>query len=702
MAARRKRRARAELGGVGSIEIAQELHSDGERLFLKAAEQALRGHRELVDGLTPHEKQLVLQWLATAICDGNAENQMHDVLWEIDFKEKPPSIETFLNDDEYLGRTAAELEDKWKQDLANVFRPKSLIFEWVMTGGIGIGKTTIAMVALAFKLAWVLCLRDHARYYGLLANSMMIFGIYSITKAQVGEAGFYKLRDAVDSSPWFRSHHPRDRTIDSMLRYGRSRRSKANQRDNAFATGKIQVIPGSQDYHALGLDLFAFAMDEVNFMRAKENKAVGQMQGQAYDLYNATHKRHTSRYMRPGGSVPGLMMLMSSRKAQTDFLEDHLKTVRDRPSTYISDYALWEVKPKSLFTLPKIRVEVGDRIASSRVLQDGQEAREGSRVIEFPGEYRDPIMEDVDGALRDIAGVATFGVTPLIRDRKSVYDAIHEKQSHPFSKDQIVLDVVDDVRIDEFFDLKAVCFTRDSRWVPRVNPGHPRFLHGDLSLTQDCLGLAMGHVAGTVRNARTNVDGTISEVVNPFIIFDFMLRIVPPINSEIDLGKVRGFILYLARLFSVARVTFDKFQSAEMIQLLGKMKIESGHQSVDKTDEAYKMLRSALFDRRVLTYEYEPFIDEMLDLEHDPKRRKVDHPIKNTRGGKGSKDVSDAAAGVVWLCTTDERARDAVELPEFEVKRKPLAVEDVHASAVGKAGTLAGISTSWDELRANV
>lgn len=702
MAARRGRRAKAKLDGVGSIEIAQELPSDGERLFLKAAEQALHGHRALVDGLTPHEKQLVLQWLATAICDGNAENQMHDVLWEIDFKEKPPSIEQFLENDEYLGRTAAELEDKWKEDLAKVFAPKSLIFEWVMTGGIGIGKTTIAMIAMAYKLAWVLCLRDHARYYGLGPNTLMVLGIYSRTKAQVGEAGFYKIRDAVDSSPWFRSHHPRDRSIDSMLRYGRAKRSGSTKRNDIHATGKIQVIPGSQDYHALGLDMFAFAMDEVNFMQAKENKEAGQMQGQAHDLYNATYKRLTSRYMRPGGSVPGLMLLMSSRKAQTDFLETHLKEVRDRPSTYVSDYALWEVKPKSLYTLPKIRVEVGDRIASSRILQKDQVEREGSRVIEFPGEYELQILEDVDGALRDIAGVATFGVTPLIRDRKSVYDAIHDQRAHPFTKESIVLDIVDDVRIDEFFDLKSVCFTRGSRWVPRINPGHPRFIHGDLSLTQDCLGLSMGHVAGTVRNARTNADGTISEVVNPFIIIDFMLRVVPPVNSEIDLGKVRGFILYLARLFQVARVTFDRFQSAEMIQLLGKMKIEAGHQSVDKTDEAYKMLRSALFDRRVLYYEYEPFIEEVLDVEHNPKKRKVDHPVKSSKGGKGSKDVSDAAAGVIWLCTTDERARDTVELPEFEPQRKPLAVEDVHAAAAGKAGTLAGIPASWDELRSNV
>ena len=36
--------------------------------------------------------------------------------------------------------------------------------------------------------------------------------------------------------------------------------------------------------------------------------------------------------------------------------------------------------------------------------------------------------------------------------------------------------------------------------------------------------------------------------------------------------------------------------------------------------------------------------------------QKVEHPTRSTKGGKGSKDVSDSVAGVVFACVNDGRA----------------------------------------------
>lgn len=669
---------------------------DSQLLFDKIADEILHGERELIDKLSHAEREVVWRWLSDSLVLGGEHSAIHDLLWELDYLRKPVSIQDFVHDDHYLGRSAADLHPRWKEDLWQVFAPGSPIFEWVMTGAIGIGKTTIACISVARKLYELSCLRNPSAYYGLLTDSLVVFGVYSITKRQVADAGYFKLRGFVDSSPYFRTEFPRSQKIDSKLDFQRT-------------TGRpVQVIPGSQELHALGLDLFSFLMDEVNFMRVKDNKEAGVQTGQAYDLYNATYTRLQSRFIRPGGTLPGLMLLLSSRNAQTSFLEEHLKKVRHHPSTYISDYALWDVKPAHRFQAKRFRVEVGDRFSGSRLLKDDEEPRKQARIVEVPGEFRKPFEEDVDQALRDIAGVATFNLSPLIRDRQSVFDAVHPNMIHPFTRQVVTLGTEDDLQLDELFKIGENCRAVESRWTPILNPRSPRFLHIDIGLSGDALGFAMGHVAGTVKVVRNNPDGTEFIASNPFAVIEMMLRIVAPPGGEVDLSKVRAFILYLSRLYPITRVTFDGFQSADSIQILSKQGIEASLLSVDRDDEAYLHLRSALFDRRLAVYHYQPFEDEVLDLERIVEKRKVDHPLKATKGGKGSKDVSDAVAGVMHALVNDERATNITNLPEIDVDelRKPTDTVPIHAAPVtvvaGERRRVAGTDQTWNDLRRNL
>ena len=568
------------------------------------------------------------------------------------------------------------------------------------TGAIGVGKTTVADVALGYKLCGLSCLRDPARYYGLLPDEKIVFGIYSKTLTQAADAGYYKLRGYIDNSTYFREHFPRDMKKDSRIDFEPNTKKK------------IQVSQGSRSGHALGIDLFAFLMDEANFMEEKQDKATGKNVGQAYDLYNATYTRLQSRFGRPGGVLPGMVILVSSRNAQTSFLEEHQRTVLGgsfAKHTFVSDYALWETKPKHRYTFPGFRVEVGDRHASSRILKKGEHVRKGARTVEIPLELRKMFDEDIDQALRDTAGIATFNVSPLIRDRESVYDAAHPQMTHPFTRTEVICDIADNVLIEEHLKLRALARVVSSKNVPRLNPKCPRFIHVDIGLTNDALGIAMGHVAGTVRNERINAEGTLSTVINPFVIMDLMLRVRAPAGGEVDLSKVRAFILYLNRIFPIAKITFDQFQSSDSIQILKKRNLDAGHQSVDKKEDAYLSLRSAHFDRRISMCHYDPYIDEVLDLEREIKpnrRNKVDHPKKSSKGGKGSKDVSDAVAGVVWLCMHDDRAvhesvADLEIAPRALVGQTKRAANDPVPPDASRE-RIGAAKKTWDDLRGNV
>jgi hypothetical protein len=697
--ARRRPKPKVSRAGKGTIQATHTLRDEHVQLFNRVAEETLYGDRELFDGLSTPERALVVEWLAEAIVDGQADTSLHGLLWEVDYIRQPPTIEEFIENDYYFGRAASFLHPRWKEDLHEVFRPGSPIFEWILTGAIGTGKTTVSDVAMGYKLCVLSCLRDASRYYGLLPDEKIVFGIYSKTLTQAADAGFYKLRGYLDNSTYFTEHCPRDLKKQSRIDF------------EPMARKKIQVAQGSRSGHALGLDLFAFLMDEANFMDEKQDKDTGKTVGQAYDLYNATYTRLQSRFGRPGGVLPGMLFLVSSRNAQTSFLEEHLKTVTSgnhSQHTYVSDYPLWECKPKSRYTFPGFQVEIGDRHAASRILEPTEKVRKGARTIEIPLELRKSFDEDTDQALRDMAGVATFNVSPLIRDRASVHDAVHAKMVHPFSRVEVICDINDDVLIEEHFDVTKIARVVGSKHVPRLNPKCPRFIHVDIGLTNDALGIAMGHIGGTMKTERTNAEGLYSTVSNPYILMDLMLRVRAPAGGEVDLSKVRAFILFLKRLYPIAKITYDQFQSSDSIQILKKHHLDAGHQSVDRKEDAYLSLRSAHFDRRISMCEYMPYIDEVLDLERLIKpngRNKVDHPKKATKGGKGSKDVSDAVAGVVWLCMNDERAMhesvaDLEMVPRMLGQTVRAANDPVPPDA--KKERIGAARKTWDDLRSNV
>lgn len=618
-----------------------------EALFARVATDAIHGCRSYFDTLTPHEQREVIKWLTDAIVRDGSDGRtpMYDIYWEVDYVRRPVSIEAFVDDREYLGRFTAGLHDRWKAELSDVFRPGSGIYKWFLGGAIGVGKTTVAVVALLYQVYRLTCMRDPARYYGLLPGSRVAFGIYSATKEAVGLTGYAKLQTMLGGSPYFLAHAPRS-----------PKRSFVDLRGCG-----VVIVPGSRAIHALGQDLYSLLIDEASFM-GERRSVEGDPVGQAYELSNATESRIRSRFTRPGGVVPGLMLYVSSKRDRTAFWERKVAAA-DPAVSRVTEFRLWDVKPSYLFKGRKFRVQIGDRVTPSRILADKERKKPGAKIIPVPSEYRDAFEEDVDRALRDIAGVATHGITPLIYDRQSVVDARREHLRHPFTVESISLSTMRDTLLEDVFQVDALCKIKGGKWVPRYHPTALRYIHVDPSRTMDCLGMAMVHVGGLKEIERGHPDGTLSQSESPYIVVDFMLRVWPPDVGEIDFSKIRSFIVYLAGLFPLAMVTMDSFQSADSLQIIRKQNIESKLLSVDRTPEPYLMLRSTLSERRLATYRYAPWESEVVDLERSPATGKVDHPTTGSDGSRGRKDVADAVAGAVYACVTDKRSVSHVGTP---------------------------------------
>jgi hypothetical protein len=165
--------------------------------------------------------------------------------------------------------------------------------------------------------------------------------------------------------------------------------------------------------------------------------------------------------------------------------------------------------------------------------------------------------------------------------------------------------------------------------------GHRRFIHIDLGLKRDRSALCMTHCAG-FKELKTSMGVEVLPIINVDLIHSWEAK---P-GAEINFASVRQMIVELCRKFDVAKVTFDRWQSIEMIQSLKSLGINADFHSVKKTD--YDTLTSAIYDTRLRGYWNQLLVEEELLKLRLFSNNKIDHP------NSGSKDLADALAGSVY------------------------------------------------------
>ena len=141
-----------------------------------------------------------------------------------------------------------------------------------------------------------------------------------------------------------------------------------------------------------------------------------------------------------------------------------------------------------------------------------------------------------------------------------------------------------------------------------------------------------------------------SHMEKDVVIADLMLRIKAPPGGEINFSDIRRMITDLKdRGFDISGVSFDGYQSVDMIQILKEQGLNCITLSVDRDTAAYDTLKDKIYTGNFKCYRYEPFLEELRRLELKDGK-KVDHPP--THGG--SKDVSDAVAGSVFNAVSNK------------------------------------------------
>lgn len=568
----------------------------------------------------------ILEELSTSE-DGYSETYQN--IWLADYKEIPVDIWTFVSSSAYLGNTNRNGESVfpfWRQELKRFFGAGNKYWEWILTGATRIGKSSTAITGASYMLYKLMCMRDPQKYFGKKDVSKFSLLFFNITKELAKGVAYREFNDTLKGSSWFCQHGSFSRS----------------ERDFYYIPegDKIIIDYGSDASHGLGQQVFCALMDECNFSQAgvKDVAKAKKKMKETYDTLNA----RIQGTFKHGGEVFGKMFAVSSKRSDSDFMEDHVKTQRDSGGDahmFVSDAPQWDVLPEGTYSKEKFTIAVGGRHQKSFVVpkeQDFPEAisdleAQGFMILHPPKDMEPNFRADFNVALRDLAGISVAGTMSFIT-QESITQCVNKSRRNPFYNDILQIGTQDALTIEEFFHSDAV--------LP-IFKTIPIFIHLDLALVNDRAGISGVGIIG-----RTDVKSIDDRVISmPKVGHMFSVAVEAPRGDRIAFGKIVAFICWLRKSgYNIFLVSRDQFQSDYLAEELESKGFHTDKCSLDRTPDGYIALRSVLLEQRIDLLQSELLQNELIHLQMDNVTNKVDHPVG------GSKDLADSLAGAVWEC----------------------------------------------------
>lgn len=486
----------------------------------------------------------------------------------------------------------------------------------IITGAIGIGKTTIASIILPYLCHWCLCLEDPQDYFNLMPGTRIAFMQMSTSEKQAKEVIFGDLVARIDHSPWFQRNYPKDPKYTNQIRFERD----------------IWIIPGdSAETTFEGYNILGGILDE-----ADSHKVTDRMD-YAEQGFRTISARVSSRF-----ESKGFVIIIGQMKSQSGFAAKKYHEFSGREDAYAAKLAIWESfgwdhyekddqgNTKVFYYDTKRHEIVPEQVASY--------VTDSKNLLPVPKVFERDFLNNPDEALKDLAGIPPAVGDPFI----SLTYKIEEARNRWIESHAGYETPVDDKGVIDITWFRAMDTLKRAGHIDIAYSGQG-----------DALGFAMGHVPRMLE-----IDGELK----PYIVIDLLLRLQAPSGTQIFLGDVRRIIYSLRRdpyNFRMTKVTMDGFQSQDMMQQLNRNRIEAEYLSVDREVLPYHDLREALYEDRIEFPRYmvryrrgdsqltEIMYKELSELIHG--EGKIDHPLD------GSKDVADSVAGVTFTLMGDRR-----------------------------------------------
>jgi len=605
-----------------------------------------------------------------------------DYAYSLQYKERPVSMKEFLCNDKFFGKLTGNgkmVYPIWMETLNELSKEDSKYLV-VLTGSIGSGKSRVAIWGIGYIMHRILCLKDPWKFFSKAAGGKMAIVFFNLTKSLGASRGYNLLQNHLIVSPWFR-----ERGIVEN-------KGLVPRVDFPIFEYKL-ASPYAAGFGTIGSDVIIASMDEVDDPSESEKQRIRVLKA-----YEATVRRFKSRFVFDEESL-GKFFLIASKQEQLSFLNTFIVQMKNNPSVYIVDIPIWEAKPETDYSGKKFPVKIGDLYITSDILAYKDEQgeicynnddvvkaqRDGFKIIWVPVEYYSDFKRDVVGSLRDIAGISVSYLrkNKLFPSEKLLVNCYDSTKEDPVRKLTIKVGMEDDVNFINFLNLNAI----------RIPRNIPRYIHVDIAFSGngDALGIGMSCIKGWQKDNKETEDGTFITIRRPIVETDFAMRIKAPPNDKIPFNRVRKLIIDLKKLyhFNITLCTFDhRAMSEDSIQILTRAGVKCDYLSVDKDPGIYREFRDLVEDGRWVCHRNEYLHFEMVNLEEDTERNRIDHPdevvnIQFLQDGssqeivlKGSKDSSDGVCGSVHNALKNCETPPDIEFMKEAIKKSITSVDD--------------------------
>lgn len=553
------------------------------------------------------EKQILIDILTELSQYGESETYKN--LWLEDYKEIPVDLDTFLCNDRYLGKVTRNGEGiypYWKTAMHQIFDAGNKYHECMFTGATRIGKSSTAITCTAYMLYRLMCLKDPQKFFNKKEESKFSILFFNVTKELSRGVAFREFNDTLAASPWFMEHGTLSKS----------------ERDFYYIPegGKVVIDFGSDVAHSLGKQVYVGFMDEINFARSGI-KDINKAKANIKATYDSIVARVEGTF-RQNGEVWGKIFAVSSKKGDSDFMEDHIQQQMSAGNEHmiVFDKPQWEVLPPGQFNPEKFYIAIGDRHHRGFVVENDSEQalaelkEQGYQLMQVPLDMKTNFLADFDISLRDLAGIAVPGALSFISQDILDTNIVQDRQN-PFLNEILEIGTKDSYTIEEFFHMELV---------PKYIKNMDLFIHLDLSLNDDKSGISGSGIV----DRKDIVQDNGKTVSMPVFAHAFSVDIKAPRGDKIPYAKITNFIVWLrSQGFNIELISRDQFQSEYMAQLLEAQGFKTEKISLDRTPDGYMALRSILLEQRVQMLDIKLLQDELIYLQRDSLTGKVDHMV---------------------------------------------------------------------------
>ena len=130
------------------------------------------------------------------------------------YEEQVPDINTFIDDPYYLGKHLGKgLYPIWREAVNEIYPTPyySPYQEIILSGAIGLGKSTIAILITLYDMCRMLSLKSPHHHYNLIDSTVISYALMNATKGLAGTVLYGQIIEWIEASPYFKSKLSPDR-----------------------------------------------------------------------------------------------------------------------------------------------------------------------------------------------------------------------------------------------------------------------------------------------------------------------------------------------------------------------------------------------------------------------------------------------------------------------------------------------------------